>query len=214
MFSGVRGPSVDGIQLAEIELFDADGAKISVTFAGNPDGSNEGCYGSNGVAPACGGNSNQMADKLVDGAIGDGTGNTPLACTRRELQNGNAAFADVVAQDRSAIPVDVSDASKAGKATDDPDAQLLAELKEAHRREEMRAVDPLKLLKKQIIKPISYRRRYWPAIAQAHRDLPARPLKMRPPGWLFKNPASAHLLHSVSIALRRGSLPGLGSGFL
>ena len=75
MFSGVRGPSVDGIQLAEIELFDADGAKISVTFAGNPDGSNEGCYGSNGVgaAPACAGNPNQMADKLVDGAIGDGT---------------------------------------------------------------------------------------------------------------------------------------------
>ena len=77
MFSGVRGPSVDGIQLAEIELFDADGAKISVTFAANPDGSNEyygPCGGILGPCPTPTPNPNQMADKLVDGAIGDGTG--------------------------------------------------------------------------------------------------------------------------------------------
>ena len=40
-------------------------------------------------------------------------------------------------------------------AKDDPDAQLLADLQEAQKRVEKRSVDPIGLLKKQIIKPIN-----------------------------------------------------------
>ena len=71
------------------------------------------------------------------------------------LRSRRDAFAEVVAADRPAMAMDVSEPSRTGKANDDPDAQLLAELKEAHRRVQMRVVDPIQLLKKQIIKPIN-----------------------------------------------------------
>ena len=70
------------------------------------------------------------------------------------LRSRRDAFAEVVATDRPAMPMDVSEPSRTGKANGDPDAQLLAELKEAHRRVEKRAVDPIQLLK-QIIIPIN-----------------------------------------------------------
>ena len=71
----------------------------------------------------------------------------------RAMRPRRDAFEDDVAQDRSSRPVDAGDLGEAGKAADDTDAQLLSELKEAHRRVEMRVVDPLKLLRKTIFRP-------------------------------------------------------------
>ena len=83
-------------------------------------------------------------DDLGGGAIDD-----DLLAALRERRD---AFADVVEADRGGAPrKPVASAS----AKDDPDAQLLADLQEAHRRVEKRAVDPIALLKKQIIKPIN-----------------------------------------------------------
>ena len=67
------------------------------------------------------------------------------------LRSRRDAFADIVDADRGGAPRKSMDAS----AKDDSDAQLLADLQEAHRRVEKRAVDPISLLKKQIIKPIN-----------------------------------------------------------
>ena len=62
VFTGVRGPNVDGIQLGEIELFDAEGSKLHVLEATT-------------TAPdAAIVNNNQLGDKLIDGLVGDGTG--------------------------------------------------------------------------------------------------------------------------------------------
>ena len=81
--------------------------------------------------------------------LGGGTIDDDLLAALRERRD---AFADVVETDRGGAPRrPVAGVS----AKDDPDAQLLADLQEAHRRVEKRAVDPIALLKKQIIKPIN-----------------------------------------------------------
>ena len=85
----------------------------------------------------------ERLEKLEDDRIGDDL----LAALRAR----RGAFANVVDQDRGGAARKAVDDS----ARDDPDAQLLADLQEAHRRVEKRAVDPISVLKKQIIKAIS-----------------------------------------------------------
>ena len=85
-------------------------------------------------------------------APGEGEGGVIDDDLLAALRARRDAFAGVVDADRGGAPWKmVMDAS----AKDDSDAQLLADLQEAHRRVEKRAVDPISVLKKQIIKAIS-----------------------------------------------------------
>ena len=97
-------------------------------------------------APAAAPSGGGKPDDAGDGA-GTGIGDDLLAALRARRD----AFANVVDQDRGGAPRKAVD----GSARDDSDAQLLADLQEAHRRVEKRAVDPISVLKKQIIKPIN-----------------------------------------------------------
>ena len=94
------------------------------------------------AAPSGGGKPDDAGD-----SAGTGIGDDLLAALRARRD----AFANVVDQDRGVALRKAVD----GSARDDSDAQLLADLQEAHRRVEKRAVDPSSVLKKQIIKAIS-----------------------------------------------------------